>query len=57
MSITFGHLSKPQVEGLVCWSAGIALTGTVRSVQISVLLAYLLKQKELSVFQRLHEWY
>lgn len=27
VSTAFGHLSKPQVWGLVLWSAGIALSG------------------------------
>ena len=57
VSTALGHLSKPQVWGLVLWSAGIALTGTAGIVQISALLAQILQQQEQSVFQRLREWY
>lgn len=57
VSTAFGHLSKPQVWGLVLWSAGIALTGSAGIVQISALLAFVLQQQETSVFQRLREWY
>jgi len=35
VSIVFAHLSKPQVWGLVLWSAGIALSGTAGITQIS----------------------
>ena len=52
----FGHLSKPQVWGLVLWSVGIALTGRAGLVQCSALLASLLQQQEQSVLQRLREW-
>ena len=57
VSRAFAHLSKPQVWGLVLWSAGIALTGTAGMVQVSALLAFILQQQEQSVFQRLREWY
>ncbi|MBO0791236.1 MAG: hypothetical protein J2P36_09835 [Ktedonobacteraceae bacterium] len=57
VSTAFGHLSKPQVWGLVLWSAGIALTGTAGITQISALLALVLGQQEQAVFQRLREWY
>ncbi len=57
VSTAFGHLSKPQVWGLVLWSAGIALTGAAGITQISALLALVLEQQEQSVFQRLREWY
>lgn len=57
VSTAFGHLSKPQVWGLVLWSAGIALTGTAGIVQISALLAEVLDQREMTVMQRLREWY
>lgn len=57
VSTAFGHVSKPQVWGLVLWSAGIALTGRAGIVQCSALLASLLQQQEQSVFQRLREWY
>ena len=57
VSTAFSHLSKPQVWGLVLWSAGIALVGAAGMVQISALLAQLLHQQEQSVFQRLREWY
>jgi hypothetical protein len=53
----FSHLSKPQVWGLVLWSAGIALSGTAEITQISALLALVLEQQEQTVFQRLREWY
>jgi hypothetical protein len=53
----FGHLSKPQVWGLVLWSAGIALSGTAGITQLSALLALVLDQQEQAVFQRLREWY
>ena len=51
------HLSKPQIWGLVLWSAGIAWSGCAGIVQISALLAMVLGQQEQSVFQRLREWY
>jgi len=38
----FGHLSKPQVWGLILWSAGIALSGTAGITQLSALLALVL---------------
>jgi len=57
VSTAFGHLSKPQVWGLVLWSAGIALSGTAGITQISALLALVLEQQEQTVFQRLREWY
>ena len=53
----FSHLSKPQVWGLVLWSARIALSGTAGITQISALLALVLEQQEQTVFQRLREWY
>ena len=57
VSTAFGHLSKPQVWGLVLWSAGIALSGAAGLAQISALLALVLEQQEQTVFQRLREWY
>src|SRR5579859_8008837 len=57
VSTTFSHLSKPQVWGLVLWSAGIALSGAAGITQISALLALVLCQGEQTVFQRLREWY
>src|SRR5213593_401058 len=57
VSTAFGHLSKPQVWGLVLWSAGIALSGSAGITQISALLALVLCQGEQTVFQRLREWY
>jgi len=57
VSSAFGHLSKPQVWGLVLWSAGIALSGAAGLTQISALLALVLQQQEQAVFQRLREWY
>src|SRR5260370_38621796 len=57
VSTDFGHLSQPQVWGLVLWSAGIALSGTAGITQISALLALVLGQQEQAVFQRLREWY
>jgi hypothetical protein len=53
----FGHVSKPQVWGLILWSAGIALSGTAGITQLSALLALVLDQQEQAVFQRLREWY
>ena len=35
VSTAFAHLSKPQVWGLVLWSAGIALSGAAGITQIS----------------------
>ncbi len=55
VSTAFAHLSKPQVWGLLLWSAGIALTGTAGVTQISALLALVLEQQEQAVFQRLRE--
>lgn len=57
VSTAFGHLSKPQIWGLVLWSTGIALSGTAGIVQISALLSMVLGQQEQTVFQRLREWY
>ncbi len=57
VSTAFAHLSKPQIGGLVLWSAGIALSGTAGITQISALLALVLCQGEQTVFQRLREWY
>ena len=57
VSMAFAHLSKPQIWGLVLWSAGIAWSGCAGIVQISALLAMVLGQQEQSVFQRLREWY
>jgi len=57
VSRAFTHLSKPQIWGLVLWSAGIAWSGCAGIVQISALLAMVLGQQEQSVLQRLREWY
>ncbi len=57
VSTAFPHLSKPQIWGLVLWSAGIALSGCAGIVQISALLSVVLEQREQAVFQRLREWY
>jgi hypothetical protein len=57
VSTAFAHLSKPQIWGLVLWSAGIALSGSAGINQISALLAFVLGQGEQTVFQRLREWY
>src|SRR5579864_1719847 len=57
VSTAFAHLSRPQLRGLVLWSAGIALSGCAGIVQISALLAVVLGQGEQAVFQRLREWY
>jgi len=57
VSTAFAHLSKAQVLGLVCWSVGIALTGSSGISQISALLSQILEQKETTVSQRLREWY
>ena len=35
VSTAFAHLSKPQIGGLVLWSAGIALSGVAGITQIS----------------------
>ena len=35
VSTAFGHLSKPQMWGLMLWSAGIALSGVAGITQIS----------------------
>ncbi len=56
VSTTFAHLSKPQIWGLVLWSAGIALSGVAGITQISALLALVLAEQEQTVFQRLREW-
>ena len=39
VSMAFSHLSRPQLRGLMLWSAGIALTGAAGMCQISALLA------------------
>jgi ABC-type Fe3+ transport system permease subunit len=56
VSTAFAHLSKPQLWGLVLWSAGIALSGVAGITQISALLAFVLQEQEQTVFQRLREW-
>ena len=57
VSTAFAHLSKPQLWGLVLWSAGIALSGVAGIAHISALLALVLQEQEQTVFQRLREWY
>jgi hypothetical protein len=57
VSTAFSHLSKPQIWGLVLWSAGIALSGVAGITQISALLAFVLQEQEQTVLQRLREWY
>src|SRR5689334_18549840 len=57
VSTAFAHLSQTQAQGLAYWSAGIALTGSGGISQISALLAQVLEQREMSIFQRLREWY
>ncbi len=57
VSTAFAHLSKPQLRGLVLWSAGMALAGVAGITQISALLALLLHEPEQTVLQRLREWY
>src|SRR2546425_8846437 len=57
VSTAFPHLSKPQIWGLVLWSAGIALSGAAGITQISALLSLVLGQGEQAVVQRLREWY
>ena len=56
VSTAFAHLSKPQLEGLVLWSAGIAWSGVAGSTQISALLAFVWQAQAHTVFQRLREW-
>jgi hypothetical protein len=57
VSTAFAHLSKPQLGGLVLWSAGMALSGVAGINQLSALLALVLHEQEQTVFQRLREWY
>jgi hypothetical protein len=57
VSTVFAHLSKAQRGGLALWSAGIALAGAAGLAQVSALLAAVLGEAELTVFQRLREWY
>ncbi len=57
VSTAFPHLSKPQIWGLVLWSAGIALSGSAGISQISALLSLVLGKREQAVFQHLREWY
>lgn len=57
VSTAFAHLSKPQRWGLALWSAGIALAGAAGLAQVSALLSVVLGEAELTVFQRLREWY
>ena len=57
VSTAFPHLSRPQLRGLVLWSAGIALSGCAGIVQISGLLALIVGQGDQAVLQRLREWY
>jgi hypothetical protein len=56
VSTAFAHLSKPQLWGLVLWSAGIVLSGVAGITHISALLALVLQEQEQTVFQRLREW-
>jgi ABC-type Fe3+ transport system permease subunit len=46
VSTAFAHLSKPQLWGLVLWSAGIALFGVAGLTQVSALLALVLQQPD-----------
>ena len=57
VSTAFAHLSKSQRWGLALWSAGIALAGAAGLAQVSALLAAVVMEPELTVFQRLREWY
>jgi hypothetical protein len=57
VSTAFAHLSQSQRQGLALWSAGIALAGAAGLAQVSALLAAVLLEPELTVFQRLREWY
>ncbi len=57
VSTACAHLSKPQLRGLVLWSAGMALAGVAGIMQSSALLALLLHEPEHTVLQRLHEGY
>ncbi len=57
VSTVFAHLSKAQRWGLALWSAGIALAGAAGLAQVSALLSVVLGEAELTVFQRLREWY
>ena len=57
VSTAFAHVSKPQRWGLALWSAGIALAGAAGLAQVSALLSVVLGEAELTVFQRLREWY
>ncbi|GAC1350938.1 MAG: hypothetical protein NVSMB27_38260 [Ktedonobacteraceae bacterium] len=57
VSTAFAHLSKPQRWGLALWSAGIALAGAAGLAQVSALLSAVLLEPEVTVFQRLREWY
>jgi hypothetical protein len=54
VSTAFAHLSRPQLRGLVLWSAGIALSGCAGIVQISALLAVVLGQGEQAVGSRVY---
>ncbi len=57
VSTVFAHLSQAQRWGLALWSAGIVLAGAAGLTQVSALLAEVLGEAELTVFQRLREWY
>ncbi len=57
VSTAFAHLSQAQCWGLVCWSAGIALSKAAGFTQVSALLSALLEEKPQAVCQRLREWY
>jgi hypothetical protein len=53
---TLSHLSHPQAVALAWWSCGMVLARTGWITPITVVLAQLLGQKELTLRQRLCEW-
>jgi len=51
------HLSKPQATVLALWSFGMAVIKTCGLTSVSFFLSLLLDEKELTMKQRLREWY
>src|SRR2546421_2005915 len=54
---TFAVLSKPQLKGLAQWSFGMTLARCCSLDSVASYLADWLEQPELSVRNRLREWY
>ena len=57
MSSHLGHLSQPQLTGLVYWSIGITVAQSCGLTSVAAVLALVLNGRETSLRARLREWY